>query len=412
MKSQLGINDFVLLLSIRSLRRALMSQPKVYLTSALILLVLINAPHASSALGQSRSLNDIYRGGTVRFVSDLVLDDSSTPDDVFFEGFEHPSAIAFDEKGNMYIADYAANHIKCFDASGKFLKLLGREGQGPGELSRPYTLTFSKDNLVIWDMGNSRFSIIATDGTPVKQRSLNRNEEGWPWKIRSLSTGDILLETQKQNYRVPDAPQFTELRLYSPLMEFKKVVFSQQVFTQKIIHNPTRNIPQPFVGRVYWDVTPNGQIVIGFSGSPEIGIYDPEKGKIASFTFKFPAIKVTDKDKKAFFDGITYSQGGQVTQGAPDYMKNNVDFPKNKPAFNQIVVDSEGNILVSLYGKDPSQDYKSFQAFDMQGRVLGEVKILEGSFPRLGAQVLDAAFWVGSSDMDDLIKITRYRIQN
>lgn len=387
-----------------------MSQPKVYLTPALILLVLISAPHASSVPGQTQSLADIYRRGTVRFVSDLVIDDSSTPDDVFFEGFEHPSAVAFDDIGNMFIADYAANHIKCFDASGKFLKLLGREGQGPGELSRPYTMVFSKGNLVVWDMGNRRFSILKTDGTPVTQRALDRNEEGWPWKIRALPTGDILLETQKQNYREPDAPQFTELRLYSPLMEFKKVVFSKQVFTQKIIHNPTRNIPQPFVGRVYWDLTPDGKIVIGFSGSHEIGIYDAEKGEVASFTFEYAAIKVTNDDKKAFFDGIVHSQGGQVTQGAPDYMKDNVDFPKNKPAFNQIVVDSEGNILVSLYGKNPSEDYKSFLAFDAQGRTIGEVKILEVFFPRLGAQVLNGAFWVGSSDMDDLIKITRYRI--
>jgi hypothetical protein len=384
----------------------------VYLTRVVSLLVLTGALLASSPTGQSKSLADIYMGGTVRFVSDLVIDDSSTPDDVFFEGFEHPSAIAFDDEGNMFIADYAANHIKCFDASGKFLKLLGREGQGPGELNSPYTLVFSKGNLVVWEMGNRRFSIIKTDGTPVKQRVLNQNEEGWPWKIRALLTGDILLETDKQNRREASQPQFTELRLYSPDMEFKKTIFSQQVFTQKYIRNPTRNIPQPFAGRVFWDLTPDGKIVIGYSGSNEIGIYDAEKGKISSFVFEFDAIKVKEKDKKAFFDGIVHSQGGQVTQGAPDYVKDNTDFPKNKPAFNQIVVDSEGNILVSLYGKDPSDDYKYFLALDARGRSIGKVRILEGSIPQMGAQVLDGAFWMGSSDMEDLLQITRYRIKN
>ena len=77
------------------------------------------------------SLADLYKGGKVRFVQELILDDNSMPEDVFFES---PSYIMVDAKGNIYISDYMANNIKKFDASGKFIKIIGREGQGQESL--------------------------------------------------------------------------------------------------------------------------------------------------------------------------------------------------------------------------------------------------------------------------------------
>jgi hypothetical protein len=125
----------------------------------------------------------------------------------------------------------------------------------------------------------------------------------------------------------------------------------------------------------------------------------------------FDSRKITTADKKNFFDGITTSQGGQVSRGAPDYIRDNTDFPKNKPAFNQIMVDSDGNILVSQFGEKPEEDFRSFDAFSPRGQFIGRVKILgEGSIPILGAKITDRCFWVGTSDLDDLIQIIKYRI--
>jgi len=36
----------------------------------------------------------------------------------------------------------------------------------------------------------------------------------------------------------------------------------------------------------------------------------------------------------------------ETKKGAPDYIKENTDFPKYKPAFKEIVTDDEGNIWV------------------------------------------------------------------
>jgi hypothetical protein len=56
------------------------------------------------------------------------LDDDTLPEDLFFES---PSTVSCDLEGNIYVVDSGAKNIKKFDAQGKFLKIIGREGQGP-----------------------------------------------------------------------------------------------------------------------------------------------------------------------------------------------------------------------------------------------------------------------------------------
>jgi hypothetical protein len=175
-----------------------------------------------SISAKERTLESIYRSGKVRFIPEVVLDDEATPDDVFFEGYEHASSIVVDEKDNVYIADLHANHIKVFDKTGIFLKTIGREGQGPGEFNMPYTMAYSNGRLVIWNMRNMCFTIITTDGEHIKTRALKHFEEGWPTKMRALPNGDILVETRKQDRNDLDNYLTSELRMYSPEMEYLK----------------------------------------------------------------------------------------------------------------------------------------------------------------------------------------------
>ena len=109
------------------------------------------------------------------------------------------------------------------------------------------------------------------------------------------------------------------------------------------------NVPQPFSRLMHWDVTPGGKIVVGFSEKYEISIYDSDKGKLSTFSHSYDPVRVTEEDKKAHFGGMTFSMDGVRTQKIPDYVEKNTKFPKFKPAFWEIIVDSEGNILVFPY---------------------------------------------------------------
>ena len=128
----------------------------------IIVLVFLCAYGVANA---EKSLAEIYKTGKVRFVPEITIDDSALPEDVFFLGY---GDIVVDKSGNVYVMDSKAKHIKKFDADGKFLKLIGREGQGPGEFTRPSGLVCSRDKLVAWDMMGFRFSLFTLDGEPIK----------------------------------------------------------------------------------------------------------------------------------------------------------------------------------------------------------------------------------------------------
>jgi len=60
--------------------------------------------------------------------------------------------IAVDSEENIYILDSRNFRVLKFDKNGKFLWKIGRKGQGPGELERPYKIKItSKNNFAVLD---------------------------------------------------------------------------------------------------------------------------------------------------------------------------------------------------------------------------------------------------------------------
>jgi len=85
------------------------------------------------------------------------------------------SDIDIDSKGNFWIIDWDSHILAQFDKYGKFLKLIARKGNGPGELMMPQNIYIdNRDHIFIAsftnrisefdDQGNFIRSFICTDG--------------------------------------------------------------------------------------------------------------------------------------------------------------------------------------------------------------------------------------------------------
>jgi hypothetical protein len=383
-----------------------------YLRHSPISLIFLCLAFVAFTSAQKKSLAEIYKTGKVSFIPEITIDDSALPEGVFLEGY---GDVAVDGVGCVYFLDRRAKHIKKFDLTGKFIKLIGREGQGPGEFSSPYRLACSGDSLVVWDMMGFRFSLFTLEGDPIKSVRHSFLEEGNPMKIRALPSGEFVVGLEKI-YRDPKKPQDYLIQLYSSEMEVQKTIYTHSVWRNIWGIPNAPNIPVPFSPQVYWDLTPDGEIVIGFSEKYEIDVYDKEKGKIASFARNYDPIEVTKEDKTTFFSNLIFagstSDGAVVQREPPPALKENVKFPEFKPAFNSIAVDSDGNVLIGPYVKDKKEEYRYFDAFDSQGNFIARVRIeSEHSFYGLSrAQIIDGYFWGGETDKDGYIKIVKYRI--
>ncbi|MFC1476963.1 6-bladed beta-propeller [candidate division KSB1 bacterium] len=53
-----------------------------------------------------------------------------------------------DDEGNIYILDSGNTRIQVFDPAGRYIRTIGRKGEGPGEFSRPTNLNIDSENLL------------------------------------------------------------------------------------------------------------------------------------------------------------------------------------------------------------------------------------------------------------------------
>jgi len=106
--------------------------------------------------------------------SELTM--GSNDDEIFFSRI---SQVCEDEKGNIYILDGGESTITIMDANGNFLRKIGGEGKGPGELIRPKNMIFTPNgNLLISDVGNYRFQILDSDGNYINSFILEEDIPG------------------------------------------------------------------------------------------------------------------------------------------------------------------------------------------------------------------------------------------
>jgi len=77
---------------------------------------------------------------------------------------EYPYDISQENSGNIYIADKDSCRIFVFDNNGAYRAIFGKRGSGPGDLIRPLKVLPYKNNINIYDSGNSRISTFNKDG--------------------------------------------------------------------------------------------------------------------------------------------------------------------------------------------------------------------------------------------------------
>lgn len=76
-----------------------------------------------------------------------------------------PGQYAIDRQNKVYLYELAENVIKVFGDDGRFLKNVGRKGQGPGEFAQAFFLGFAPDGrLLVSDYQNRRTSLFSPEG--------------------------------------------------------------------------------------------------------------------------------------------------------------------------------------------------------------------------------------------------------
>lgn len=284
------------------------------------------------------------------------------------------------EDGRVVIADRGAIALKVFDSSGRFLKDVGREGQGPGEFEYIYRLSWcSPDVLTVHDVGgrvhhfDMDVSFVTSDrllyaviggGTPYRRACNKAGHEvvtGW---------GDFQAQFREGHY--PALAPVVLLRDGETVKHFGERLSSDRVGTVRADGSPGGSGPHPF-GRATVVAIGGGRVFVGDGSDYRIEVYDLEGNALPAIEWSGPDLRYTralvgELEEAALADAREESRPGLRQWFA--------DLPELEqvPAYDQILATETGSVWVRRFVR-PGEGGEEWDVFDRSNRLVGRVRL-------------------------------------
>src|SRR5690606_21576541 len=143
----------------RTLASGALPMSRIHLTALAVLTLLAPAPGLAQQAGQIPARDRVLQGEpqTLFAIGALEGADWETLSDV--------AQVAVDARDNLYVLDRGNHRVLVFDAQGKFVRQLGKQGSGPGEFGSPNGIAVEPDGrVIVADIAHRNYTIFSPDG--------------------------------------------------------------------------------------------------------------------------------------------------------------------------------------------------------------------------------------------------------
>lgn len=198
--------------------------------------------------------------------------------------FQEPSDIAVDlERSLIYVVDAGSARVLAFDLAGKFLRAVGRKGQGPGEFVRPTgACVVAGGDLAVADFGAGRIEIFDPAGTFLRQA-----------QVTETRVAD-LVQAGELFYTVPSFGVSGYAVAMGSDAESQPLVNVLDGSGKKVLEISTGDFPEahPFIRaikhRVSLALSPRGRLVLSYFAANLIQVFERTGEKVAEFSRALP----------------------------------------------------------------------------------------------------------------------------
>ncbi len=267
--------------------------------------------------------------------------------------FSQIRSIAVDEKDRIYVLDTKEAHVKVFDKNGDYIKTIGRKGQGPGEMSLPFSICITSQNeIVVQDLNNRSIMFYSLDGNFIKSLSVAKIiMVGFNIDSRGNIIGIISI-------RGPDK-QVTELQKLDSELSY---LYSFGSFSL-----PSRSSTfNPFMSELCWAISEDDNVICGYPEKYEFKLFNPE-GKIIRKVIKdYKPVKITQEEIE------------KRKKSLPGPMK--LDIPQYHSAYQDLSIDEENRIFVQTWERSENEEGYYYDIFDSEGKYMAKIHL---KFPPL-----------------------------
>ncbi len=250
--------------------------------------------------------------------------------------------IEVDDEENIYVVDYKRKHIRKFDKNGGFLRMIGREGQGPGEFQQIQNIQITPVNeLMVHDRYTFRLTFFSLDGDYLRTVLLKGS---WASVVKINSMGNYLVKTY--DFDLPHGRYATELKVHSSNLAFIRTIVKDKFWSDL-----------PLQPRIASKFLPSDLIICGFRESYEFQILDSEGEIIRKVTKDYVPVEISEEEKKK----------RELPQSS--------ELPRYFPAFQDFSVDEEGRFFIQTFERYENEEIFYFDVFNTEGKYIAKVPL-------------------------------------
>ncbi|MDH4271509.1 MAG: 6-bladed beta-propeller [Candidatus Aminicenantes bacterium] len=291
----------------------------------------------------------------VVLTEELTIGGGADPD----KSFSQVSTFVVDDEGTIFALDFKDQKIKVFDRAGKYIRSIGKPGQGPGELGMASGIQLTADGtLVVEDATNRRLAQFKPTGEFIK----NISTSGKLGLVGILLDGQGNVLGREMGVAEDNTKMFFETKKFDPDLK--------PLFTLDKIEFP---IPIPGSGTKmnvldlisFYQFGPGGNIYYGRNANYDIKIYNPEGKPIRTIQKEYDPVKVTQKDIDEMLERIPNVAGGAN-------IKDMFSFPDFFPPYQYFLLDDQGRMYVRTYTKGKVKGEYVIDVFDPEGRFISQ----------------------------------------
>lgn len=271
--------------------------------------------------------------------------------------FGTPISLAVDGSGRIIETDWKVDGLQVFEADGRFARVIGRTGQGPGEFKAPIGVDVHGDTIAAFAGNQRRISLWHTDGTLIAQ-----------WNIDLCCAtapiidphGDILLEA---NAHIGS----TNRRVAVRMRPGGRVVDSMLLPVEPPVPGWNVNggiVSIPFVAYTQSTFDTHGRYISG--NSTHYTLIVARHGSDTARIIDLPGRRIPVSTHVADSLFVPYTRRAPLNQVAK-----RGDIPTEQPYFGHLHADEHDNIWIERPAADGS--VSAFDVTDQDGRFLGTV---------------------------------------
>lgn len=340
----------------------------------------------------------------------LVEIDSIAPPAGTLGELINPASMAVDGSGRVYLADQSPVVIKQYDSTGAFIRIIGREGEGPGEFRAAF-IAVRGNRLMVHDPRLQRTTLFDTSGAFV--RSFHSVGIVWADRVALDAAQRAVLPVFEEE---PEDSTPGSAEVYARFDSLGRLVDTLRV----------PQVTDKNVWRIVRDGRVRSAVDIPFAPATEVG-FGPDSGVIFGATSEYSIVlsaghgdttrlvrrtwdpvPVPDSLRERDFHLIVSGMKQRMGEAAVAAFHLS-DIPTTAPAWDWLQTDDRGNIWV--FRKPPERD-PTVDVFDPLGRWLGAIPVPWHRFSFGGIEISGGKVYVSTENDDGLPMIRRFVIQD